>query len=346
MNQAINIGVHPLDTARNDIVLDLAAYSPVTHGMPQIRATVTDGVIHDAQVVLGSMHRGVEKLFESRDYRQILMLANRHEWLSPITGEVGLAELLEKALGIAVPEQAVQLRKALIAYSRITSHLAFLAGFPFSEDELVGSLRQHREQLIAHQQEFIGNRMHPMITRIGGFTHSPSSQWLSETQKVISATSALAQNVADYAATQSQWDELGVFAQADIDQYGITGPASTPGGVTQRICSLVSQIHIAVQELDVLIPPLIAHIDEPINVLLPKVPRIPEGEYTHTMPTPLGQAIWFMVSRGDKMPYRLKLRPASLHTMLALGPALEGVKLENAKYVVASMPFVTGDAER
>lgn len=338
--------MHPLDTARNDLVLDLSVHSPVTHGMPQIQATVTDDIIKDAQVLLGSMHRGVEKLFESRDYRQILMLANRHEWLSPITGEVGLAEMLEQALGIAVPNQAVNLRRALIDYSRITSHLAFLAGFPFDDDSLVSSIRQHREQLIAHQQQFIGNRMHPMITRIGGFTHSPSAQWLLDTQHTISSTAALAQNIIDYVSIRTQWNELGVLAQSEIDECGITGPAATPGGVSHRLHALAQEIRTAVSALESGIPDLVAHIDEPINVLLPKVPRIPEGEYTHRIATPLGQAMWFMVSRGDKMPYRLKLRPASLHTVLALGRALEGVHMNNAKYVVASMPFVTGDAER
>ena len=37
------------------------------------------------------MHRGAEKLFEVRDYRQIIVLANRHDWLSAFSNELGLA---------------------------------------------------------------------------------------------------------------------------------------------------------------------------------------------------------------------------------------------------------------
>lgn len=346
MNQAVKIGVHPLDTARNDIVLDLPTFSPVTHGMLQIQADVQAGIITSADVVLGSMHRGVEKLFESRDYRQILMLANRHEWLSPITGEVGLAELLESALGIEVPNQALALRKALVAYSRITSHLAFLAGFPFDDAELIHELREHRESLIAHQQEFIGNRMHPMITRIGGFTHSPSVHWLEATRVATDITPALMHKVSTYISSQNQFEDLGVLTQSDIHELGISGVAATPGGVCNRLKALTSDLEKSVQEIHKLLPQLILDIDAPINVLLPKVPRIPEGEYTHCIDTPLGTAMWFMVSRGDKLPHRLKLRPASLHTVLAIGKALVGTKIEDAKFVVASMPFVTGDAER
>jgi NADH:ubiquinone oxidoreductase subunit D len=46
------------------------------------------------------------------------------------------------------------------------------------------------------------------------------------------------------------------------------------------------------------------------------------------------------------MPYRLKLRPASLHTVLALASVLPGTQQKDFDSVVASMPFITGDADR
>ena len=59
------------------------------------------------------MHRGAEKLFEVRDYRQILMLANRHDWLSAFGSELGVALAVERMMGIEVPERAVWLRTVL-----------------------------------------------------------------------------------------------------------------------------------------------------------------------------------------------------------------------------------------
>jgi NADH-quinone oxidoreductase subunit D len=90
-------------------------------------------IITSAKPILGSMHRGAEKLFESRDYRQVIALANRHEWLSAYSGEVGIAQLIETALGIEVPEAAQWFRTFLLEYNRVTSHLAFLAGFPWQD---------------------------------------------------------------------------------------------------------------------------------------------------------------------------------------------------------------------
>jgi NADH:ubiquinone oxidoreductase subunit D len=47
-------------------------------------------VVVRAEPVVGFMHRGAEKLFEVRDYRQLMMLANRHDWLSAFSNELGI----------------------------------------------------------------------------------------------------------------------------------------------------------------------------------------------------------------------------------------------------------------
>lgn len=372
MVSTVSIGVNALDVARNDVCLDLPAYSPVTHGMLRIRAEMNDDVIISAEPILGSMHRGVEKLFESRDYRQILMLANRHEWLSPFSGEVGVAELLESALGIEVPTDAAKLRVLLLEFSRVTSHLAFIAGFKSPNPGSETQLRQHREAWITLFQNYVGSRMHPMITRIGGLTHAPSNEWLSHVHELT------AQCRKELLVSRSSLDSLqglrgiGKVSPDDITNYAVTGPVARAAGVAidlrtthplyrqtpyvitvndvgdahARISQLIDEIEVSLSIIEALTTELRANDIGDVNVLLPKVLRVPEGTYEHSIETPLGVASWFLVSRGDKMPYRLKLRPASLHTVLLLSEVLKGESLHTMPYVVSSMPFITGDAER
>jgi NADH-quinone oxidoreductase subunit D len=73
---------------------------------------------------------------------------------------------------------------------------------------------------------------------------------------------------------------------------------------------------------------------------------VPEGSYEHSIETPLGIASWFLVSRNDKLPYRLKLRPASLHTVLAMENVLSGSNRKDFDAIVASLPFIAGDVDR
>ena len=68
-----------LDTA--DMVLNIGPQHPATHGVLRLALTLDGERILRADPVIGYMHRGAEKLFEARDYRQIIVLANRHDWL-------------------------------------------------------------------------------------------------------------------------------------------------------------------------------------------------------------------------------------------------------------------------
>jgi NADH-quinone oxidoreductase subunit D len=331
-------------------------------------------IITAANPILGSMHRGAEKLFESRDYRQVIALANRHEWLSAYSGEVGVAQLVETALGIEVPEAAQWFRTMLLEYNRVTSHLAFLAGFPWEDDQLTENLRKSRELWVNHYREYTGSRMHPMLTRIGGLTHAPSAEWLEQVQHLCFDTAQIVLET-NWLSLLSAYESVGVLANAQAIDSAVSGPVARASGhpidlretanglkyselksfavvlqasgdVSARMLQLVDEITISLAMISELNEPCTFHFADEVNVLLPKVVRVPEGSFEHSIETPLGIASWFLVSRNDKMPYRLKLRPASLHTVLALSNVLPGTNKKDFDAVVASMPFIAGDADR
>ena len=321
------------------------------------------------------MHRGAEKLFESRDYRQILSLANRHEWLGSFAGELGVAQLIEDALGIEVPNAAQWIRTYLLEYTRITSHLAFLAGFPWVDKTIDQTLRENRELWINHIANYTGNRMHVMVCRIGGLSHAPTQSWLDQTQELISKTDTLLTELDTKIQNElEKYREIGKLSYADVIDYAVSGPVARASGsqidlrsaarglkyqqlslashsinsgdVNGRINQLLNEVRQSLNWLTELDLDCRAQIDQELDVLLPKVLRVPEGVYEHALETPLGVASWLLVSHNDKMPHRLKLRPASLHTLLATEKVLVGVEVEMVDLVIASMPFISGDVDR
>jgi NADH-quinone oxidoreductase subunit D len=368
------IGISPIDIARSDQTSGLALHAPATHGMLQVSCQLDGDTIVSATPLLGSMHRGAEKLFESRDYRQVIALANRHEWLSAYSGEVGVAQLVESALGIEVPEAAQWFRTLLLEFNRVTSHLAFLAGFPWDDPELTQNLRNSRELWVKHYRDYTGSRMHPMLTRIGGLSQAPESAWL---QEVLHISLDTAQIILESNWTQllAPYEGAGKLSRSEAVAQSLSGPVArasgyaidarefatdvkyqeltsfavaiqTGGDVSSRILQLVDEVTLSLAMISELIEKCADLVAEEVNVLLPKVVRVPEGTYEHSIETPLGIASWFLVSRNDKTPYRLKLRPASLHTVLALSTVLAGASRENFDAIVASMPFIAGDADR
>lgn len=339
--------------------------------MLRIGIESADDVITEAQPILGSMHRGAEKLFESRDYRQVLGLANRHEWLSAYSGEVGVAQLVEQALGMEVPDAAQNLRTLLLELNRIASHLAFLAGYPWVDQTIAHAFTELREQCVVHFQQYTGSRMHPMITRFGGLTHAPSEEWLRKLSQI-----AQAQVKSDSCSNEIEnYTGWGILTHESAISSAVSGPvarasnytidirtkksglkyshcssfeivSANAGDVSARLNVLINEVAVSFKMISELVELCLETSGQEVNVLLPKVLRVPEGEYVHEIETPLGIASWMLVSRGDKMPYRLKLRPASLHTVLALPSVLVGQPVERMPAIVASMPFVAGDVDR
>ena len=80
--------------------------------MLRLRLTLDGDRIAAAEPEIGFMHRGAEKLFEVRDYRQIIVLANRHDWLSAFANELGVVLAAERMLGMEVPERAASMASA------------------------------------------------------------------------------------------------------------------------------------------------------------------------------------------------------------------------------------------
>src|SRR5678815_3803916 len=133
------------------------------------------------------MHRGAEKLFEVRDYRQIIVLANRHDWLSAFANELGVVLAVERLMGMEVPERAVWLRTALAELNRVLNHLMFLGSYPLE----IGAITpifyafRERETIQAVMEEVSGGRMHYMFNRVGGLKEEVPNGWLGRVRIAV-----------------------------------------------------------------------------------------------------------------------------------------------------------------
>lgn len=328
-------------------VLDipLPASHPAGHGLLRIRGTIKEGVVEQAEVVTGLMHRGAEKLFESRDYRQILSLANRHDWLSSFDGEVSAARVMEEALGIVVPARAEVLRTVVSEVCRINHHLYWLG-------ETVGSeaMRSVRAELTNALDLATGFRMHLMITRIGGLSHDIGQEWIDalpldaceravgvdlpgQGVAVLTREQAIAFATSGAVARASGW-------RRDLRDY-IEPVVLTAGDAQARLQLLAEEVRRSCAYLRTVHLP-----GGPIDTKLPRTIRLPEGEYYGASETASGINGWWIVSRGDVVPWRMKLRTASFNNAQALGACLPGTQVEDLPMALMSFLVVAGDMDR
>lgn len=325
--------------------IPLPASHPAGHGLLRIRGTVEAGVVEQAEVVTGLMHRGAEKLFESRDYRQILSLANRHDWLSSFDGEVSAARVIEDALGIVVPARAQTLRHVVSEVCRINHHLYWLGETLQSQ-----AMRAARASLTDALDLATGSRMHLMITRIGGISRDIEQSWidtlpLAECEATLpvdlpgEAVAALTRQQAISYATS------GVVARAsgwsrDLREH-IRPVVLTAGDARARLQVLVGEVRASVEYLRTVRLP-----DGPVDTKLPRTIRLPEGEYYGASETASGINGWWIVSRGDVVPWRMKMRTASFNNAAAFGACLPGTRVEDLPVALMSFLLVAGDMDK
>jgi NADH-quinone oxidoreductase subunit D len=79
---------------------------------------------------------------------------------------------------------------------------------------------------------------------------------------------------------------------------------------------------------------------------LPKVLKAPEGEVYVWTENPLGLNGYYLVSKGDKTPYRLKLRSASYNNVQILSEVLPGHLVADMVAILGSTFFVVGDVDK
>src|SRR5579859_4550883 len=182
--------------ATEDMILNIGPQHPSTHGVLRLRLVLDGERIVAAEPIIGYMHRGAEKLFEVRDYRQIVVLANRHDWLSAFCNELGVVLAAERMLGMEVPERAVWARTLLAELNRVLSHLMFLGSYPLELGAITPIFYafREREEIQAVMEEISGGRMHFMFNRVGGLKDEVPLGW---TDRVRAALDTVGRRMAD-----------------------------------------------------------------------------------------------------------------------------------------------------
>lgn len=379
----VGLGAGALATA--DMVLNIGPQHPATHGVLRLRIVLDGERITSAEPMVGYMHRGAEKLFEVRDYRQIVVLANRHDWLSAFANELGVVLATEQMLGMQVPERAVWARTLLAELNRVLSHLVFLGSYPLELGAITPVFHsfREREELQAVMEEISGGRMHYMFNRVGGLKEDLPAGWLARVAAAIAAVRSrlpdLENLVVGNEILRGRTLGVGVLSRELAVAYGVSGPIGrasgldvdlrrddpylaygrlfgpdgpgrvvtrTEGDSLARLEVLVEQVHVSLDLAEACVDTLASLPRGPINVKLPKVLKVPEGHLYRWTENPLGINGYYLVSRGEKTPWRLKLRSASFNNVQVLSRLLPGNLVADMVSIMGSMFFVVGDIDK
>lgn len=223
------------------MILNLGPAHPCTHGTVRIVAELDGEEIIDADVEVGYLHRGFEKMCEVVDYNQVMPYTDRLNYVSPIINNVGWCLTVEELLGIEVPKRCAYLRVVMSELSRITDHLTCLgaAAMELGAFTVMLYMMQARELLWELIEEVTGARLTISWGRVGGLRFDLPAGFEAKYEKVKAEVERHIENCNGLLAKNrifvDRMENVAVVSTDDAISYGLTGPVGRASGVNYDV---------------------------------------------------------------------------------------------------------------
>jgi len=153
-----------------NFTLNFGPQHPAAHGVLRLVLEMDGEVIERADPHIGLLHRGTEKLAESKPFNQSIGYMDRLDYVSMMCNEHGYVLAIEKLLGIEAPIRAQYIRVMFDEITRILNHLLWLGAHGLDIGAMTVFLYafREREDLMDLYEAVSGTRMHATYYRPGG----------------------------------------------------------------------------------------------------------------------------------------------------------------------------------
>ncbi len=389
---------------KDDLIpINIGPSHPAVHGTLPIYAKLDGEIIAEADVEIGYLHRGFEKLAEDLTYHQFIPFTDRLNYVSTFINNQGYAEAIEKLLDIEVPERAHYIRVMLSEVSRIMDHITCLGPNMVDTGALTvyWYLFRVREELYRLCEMVSGARMTTNYTRIGGLVRDLPEGFEDTAREILKGLPVAIKDTEKLIKKNRIFLDrsigVGEISAEDAIDWGFSGPNLRACGVARdirkdepysvyddlefdipvgnrgdyydrtfvRLEEMNQSMRIILQVLDKL-PKGPINIDDPKIILPPKeevydsmeglihhfmffiegMEDIPEGEIYHAVEGANGELGFYIVSDGEKNPYRLHVRSPCFAYYQAFPSMITGKLLADAVVTLGSLNVVAGELDR
>jgi len=362
---------------KQEYVINMGPQHPSTHGVLRLVVSLQGEKVKNVEPHIGYIHRGIEKMCESITYPQIIHLTDRMDYLSAHINNEAVCLTVEKALEVEIPDRIKVIRTIMSELTRIQSHQLWWASFGMDLGGLTCffyGLRD-REKILDIFEETCGGRMLVSYNCPGGLMYDihPNFQkrvkeFIKYFRKILPEyNQLLTGNVIFHERSKG----IGPLSLEDAISYGITGPSARASGFSCDVRKhepysaydrvqfkeilftggdtyyrYVARIEEMWESMNI-IEQLIDNIPEgPYAVKMKPIIKVPEGEYYQRVETARGELGVYLISDGNKNPYRLKFRSPNFVNLSVLNHIAKGFKIADLVAIGGSLDLVIPDIDR
>ena len=367
-----------MTTSAEPYVLNIGPQHPSTHGVFRIRVVMDGERIQDLDMIVGYLHRSMEKLAEERTYTQNIPFTDRADYLAAMSSNLGLCLAAERLADVEVPERASYLRVIFAELQRIASH-AMANGTLVSDagawqTPLLYMFRE-REKILDLFEMTCGARLTTNYMRIGGVAFEPPPEFWPALEELVDE---LPDRISEYEELLTQNEifvartrNVGIISAEDAINGSLVGPALRGSGVPWDLRKAEPYCVYDRMEFDVPIGRTgdvydrfmcrLAETRESTKIIRQAIEGIPDGPHKTDIPLalrpppgevygrvegPRGEVGFYLVSDGGPAPYRFHLRAPSLINLSLLRELARGASLSDAVVTLGSIDIVVGEIDR
>src|SRR6266700_4111071 len=226
---------------RELLTVNMGPQHPSTHGVLRLELVLDGEVIVHCRPVIGYLHTGIEKTFESKTYVQGVVLTDRMDYLNPLGNNLAYALSVEKLLGCEIPPRATVLRVLLAELTRLASHLMFVGSVALDLGASSPFLYcwREREKILDFFEGISGVRMMTSFIRPGGLARDIEPPLLAQISMFIDAMPGYIDSyeglLTGNPIFRERTEGIGLLPADEALALGVTGPALRGSGVALDI---------------------------------------------------------------------------------------------------------------
>ena len=221
--------------------LNYGPHHPSTHGVLRLLLTMEGEEVIECDPIIGYLHRGVEKLIESKNFISIIPYIDRLDYLAPVISEHAYVLALEKVLNIEVPRRALIIRAIFDELTRISCHIMGIgcATYDIGLMNIFLYGMEEREKIMDIFYKTTGNRMHLAYYIPGGVTNDIDNDIINSIDLFINNLDFYLNTVEKLALNnrifKRRTEDVGIIDSNLAIKYGISGVNLRATGINYDI---------------------------------------------------------------------------------------------------------------
>ena len=245
-------------TSQRNFNINFGPQHPAAHGVLRMVLELDGEVVERCDPHIGLLHRGTEKLIESRTYLQNLPYFDRLDYVAPMNQEHAWCLAIEQLVGVDVPYRASLIRVLFCEIGRILSHLLNITTQAMDVGALTPPLWgfEEREKLMGFYERASGARLHAAYFRPGGVHQdlpekliSDIGEWCVSFPKILDDIESL---LTENRIFKQRNVDIGIVSKKEALEWGFSGVMVRGSGMSWDLRR--SQPYECYNDLDFQIP--------------------------------------------------------------------------------------------